>query len=237
MQIAVLTHTGLVRQKNEDNYLLLPEAGFFAVADGMGGHQAGAFASDLALKIVKENIFLNNHQADHQLLLKQLVEKANAEIYALSLKEQDKEGMGTTFTALWLQEKLAFVAHVGDSRAYLLKNGELLPLTDDHSLVGELMRNGSLTLSEAQSHPKKHLLTRALGAEANVKVDINKISWGIGDLFFLCTDGLTNLVNDEEIKKILAESPILENSLEKLMELAFQRGGQDNITMLAILMK
>lgn len=237
MQTAALTHAGLVRQKNEDNYLVIPGIKFFAVADGMGGHQAGAFASNLALKIVKENILQNNLEEDTMQLLTQIVERANEKIHLIGVKEQDKEGMGTTFTSIWLKEECAFLAHVGDSRAYLLRNGELTPLTDDHSLVGELMRNGSLTSSEAQSHPKKHMLTRALGVDINVKVDTKRIPWEFGDLFFLCTDGLTNLLTDEEIKGILTDNMVLKGSLEKLLKLAFQRGGQDNITMLAILMK
>ena len=237
MQTAVLSHKGLVREQNEDNYLLLPEVKFFAVADGMGGHQAGAFASDLALSTIKKIFLKGNEGADPVHFLLQGVEKANENIFSTGLLEQDKAGMGTTLTSLWLQEGFAFLAHVGDSRAYLLRDDELMILTEDHSLVGELVRNGSLTLSEAETHPQKHMLTRALGVSSKVKTDIKKINCHRQDLFFLCTDGLTNLVTDQEIKEILGVNSMVQDSLKKLLKLALQRGGQDNITMLAILME
>ncbi|MFA5536210.1 MAG: Stp1/IreP family PP2C-type Ser/Thr phosphatase [Bacillota bacterium] len=237
MQTAVLSHKGLVREQNEDSYLLLPEASFFAVADGMGGHRAGAFASDLALNTMREIFSKGNNSEDHVHFLLQGVEKANEKIFSTSLLEQDKAGMGTTLTSLWLQGGFAFLAHVGDSRAYLLRNDKLMILTEDHSLVGELVRNGSLTISEAETHPQKHMLTRALGVGFKVKIDIKKINCNSKDLFLLCTDGLTNLVADQEIKEVLGACLTIQDSLKKLLELALQRGGQDNITMLAILME
>lgn len=236
MQTAVRTHAGLVRQQNEDSYVMLPEYNFFAVADGMGGHQAGAFASNLALNVVKEQVMTSNRVEDLRSQLTNAVREANRRVYELSRKEPGKEGMGTTLTALWLRDGIGHLAHIGDSRAYLLRDFQLDLLTVDHSLVGELVRHGSLTLSEAESHPQRHVLTRALGIEAEVKVDTRSMTLKSGDLLLLCTDGLTSLVGDQEIKSAFLHTKGLEASLEQLVELSLKRGGNDNITVLAILL-
>lgn len=235
MQTAVLTHVGLVRQRNEDSYAILPEYSLFAVADGMGGHQAGAFASSLALKILEEQVSTPQPGEDLRERLAQAVQEANRRVYELSMKDSDKQGMGTTLTAVWIRDGIAHLAHIGDSRAYLIRNSQLSLLTNDHSLVGELLRQGSLTPTEAQSHPRKHALTRALGIEAHVKVDTKSMTLIKNDLLFLCTDGLTNLVADEEINAVFAGAGGLQSALEELIQLCLKRGAHDNITMLAIL--
>lgn len=235
MQTAVLTHVGLVRQRNEDSYAILPECSLFAVADGMGGHQAGALASSLALKILGEQVSTPQQGEDLRERLAQAVQEANRRVYELSMRDSDKQGMGTTLTAVWIRDGVAHLAHIGDSRAYLIRNSQLSLLTNDHSLVGELLRQGSLTPTEAQSHPRKHALTRALGIEAQVKVDTKSMTLIKNDLLFLCTDGLTNLVADEEINAVFAGAGGLQNALEELIQLCFKRGAHDNITMLAIL--
>jgi len=235
MQTAVLTHVGLVRQKNEDSYAVLPEQNLFAVADGMGGHQAGELASRLALKILSELVADLRPGEDCRQQLVQAVQEANRRVYELSRRDADKQGMGTTLTAVWIRDGVAHLAHIGDSRAYLIRDSELQLLTNDHSLVGELLRQGSLTPSEAQFHPSRHALTRALGVEAEVKVDSRSMSLNKNDLIFLCTDGLTNLVSDEEIKTVFAETGDLQEALAKLVQLCLERGAHDNITMLAIL--
>ncbi|HHY59769.1 MAG TPA: serine/threonine-protein phosphatase, partial [Clostridia bacterium] len=165
----------------------------------------------------------------------QAVQEANRRVYELSRRDADKQGMGTTLTAVWIRDGVAHLAHIGDSRAYLIRDSELQLLTNDHSLVGELLRQGSLTPSEAQFHPSRHALTRALGVEAEVKVDSRSMSLNKNDLIFLCTDGLTNLVSDEEIKTVFAETGDLQEALAKLVQLCLERGAHDNITMLAIL--
>ncbi|HHW07959.1 MAG TPA: Stp1/IreP family PP2C-type Ser/Thr phosphatase [Clostridia bacterium] len=236
MQTAVLTHVGLVRQRNEDSYAVLPEHSLFAVADGMGGHQAGELASSLALKILGELVARPRQGEDCREQLAQAVQEANRRVYELSQKDADKQGMGTTLTAVWIKDGVAHLAHIGDSRAYLIRNSQLSLLTNDHSLVGELLRQGSLTPSEAQSHPRRHALTRALGIEAEVKVDTRSMTLNQNDLLFLCTDGLTNLVSDEEINAVFAETEGLQAALEKLVQLCLKRGAHDNITMLAIRM-
>jgi serine/threonine protein phosphatase PrpC len=236
MQTAVLTHQGLVRQQNEDSYVMLPDYSFFAVADGMGGHQAGAFASNLALSVIKEQVMVPGKGEDFREQLAKAVREANRRVHELSIKEPGKEGMGTTLTACWIREGIGHLAHIGDSRAYLLRDAQLVLLTDDHSFVGELLRHGSITASEAQSHPGRHMLTRALGFEAEVKVDTKSMTLQKDDLILLCTDGLTNLVEEQEIKEILMETKGLQASLAQLVELSLQRGGNDNITLLAILL-
>lgn len=236
MQTAVLTHQGLVRQQNEDSYVMLPDHSFFAVADGMGGHQAGAFASDLALKVIKEQVMLPKEGEDFREQLAKAVREANRKVHELSLKEPDKEGMGTTLTACWIRDGVGHLAHIGDSRAYLLRDAQLILLTDDHSFVGELLRQGSITASQAQSHPRRHMLTRALGFEGEVKVDTKSMTLKQGDLILLCTDGLTNLVEEQEIKEVLLANRELQASLQQLVELSLKRGGNDNITLLAILL-
>lgn len=236
VRTAVITHAGLVRRQNEDNFLMLPEYNLFAIADGMGGHQGGAYASSLALQVIKEEIISSKGKEKEDLReeLSQAVQRANEKVFTRGHLEGDKAGMGTTLTAVLIQDWVAHLAHVGDSRAYLLRENAFCPLTKDHSLVGELLRHGSLTKREAESHPQKHLLTRALGVEEEVKVDTSSMSLCMGDLLFLCTDGLTNLVQDEEIHKAFAKEMKLEKTLEGLMDLALKRGGQDNITMIAI---
>lgn len=235
MQTAVLTHVGLVRQKNEDSYAVLPEHNLYAVADGMGGHQAGELASRLALKVLGELVSTPRPGENCRDKLVQAVQEANRRVYELSQRDADKQGMGTTLTAVWIRDGVAHLAHIGDSRAYLLRNSELKLLTNDHSLVGELVRQGSLTPREAQFHPSRHALTRALGIEAEVKVDTKSMTLNKNDLLFLCTDGLTNLVTDEEIEAVFAEISDLQRALEKLVQLCLERGAHDNITMLAIL--
>jgi len=231
LHVNALSDVGLVRKDNEDNYLVSPERGLFVVADGMGGHEGGQIASSLAIQTIDKYVDLAMIESlgPEQLLL-QALRHANQEIYARGQSEHFY-GMGTTVTAaLYYQNKL-YIAHIGDSRAYLVRNKEIVLLTQDHSLVNELYQNGSLTLEEARNHPQRNVLTRALGAKEEPQIDLICTEALPEDLLVLCTDGLHNHVPAEDILRVISESGFdLKAGVTNLVNLALERGGNDNIT-------
>ncbi len=231
MRIEAISETGLVRKENEDSYLINDRLGLFAVADGMGGHEAGEVASRLAVKTLEESMSANGKN-DGALAL--AIQAANREIYRQSQEKQDLAGMGTTITAVHCGEGKVFIGHVGDSRAYLIRNSQATLLTRDHSLVSELVRSGHISEEEAETHPHRHIVTRALGTEPGVEVDILSPVIEQGDRLFLCTDGLSNLVKPEEVVLAIKSNDSPAAALEKLKQLALERGGFDNITALLI---
>jgi protein phosphatase len=216
------TDPGRRRRRNEDSYVLDPP--LFAVADGMGGAQAGEVASKLAAGAVKE------HGAD----VESLVQEANRRVHQRSLEDPNTSGMGTTLTVAAVEDGVISIGHVGDSRAYLVRDGNLEQLTEDHSLVGELMRTGKLSAEEAGSHPQRSMITRALGTDPNVDVDIFSVEPRVGDLFLLCSDGLTSMVDDREILRLVGEKRgDLQELVKVLIKAANKGGGEDNITVVA----
>ena len=220
------THPGKVRRRNEDSYVLDPP--LFAVADGMGGAQAGEVASRLTAAAFREF-----HEADRlppDERLQAIIQEANRRIYDRAHADSDFSGMGTTVTAALLTGGRVTIGHVGDSRAYRIRNGELEQLTDDHSLVGDLMRSGRLTPEEADAHPQRSVITRALGTDPDVDVDTLAIEAEPGDLFLLCSDGLTTMVADDDILGILAAAPTLDDAARALVRAANTGGGEDNVT-------
>ncbi len=188
------TDTGLQRRANEDS--LLVRSPLFVVADGMGGAQAGEVASSVAVDTFRDGL---HDGADPERSLVAQVEQANTRINELSRVNVEHAGMGTTITAVYVGEQEVSIAHVGDSRAYCLRDGELLRLTDDHSLVDELIRQGKLTPEEAEEHPQRSVITRALGPEATVEVDIRSFRGRPGDVYLLCSDGLTTMLGEDEL--------------------------------------
>jgi protein phosphatase len=213
---------GRRRRRNEDSYVIDPP--LFAVADGMGGAQAGEVASKLAAGAVKE------HGAD----VESLVQEANRRVHQRSLEDPNTSGMGTTLTVAAVEDGVVSIGHVGDSRAYLVREGNLEQLTEDHSLVGELMRTGKLSAEEAGSHPQRSMITRALGTDPNVDVDIFSVEPRVGDLFLLCSDGLTSMVDDREILRLVGEKRgDLQDLVKALIKAANKGGGEDNITVVA----
>src|SRR6478609_6335764 len=176
---------GLQRQGNEDNYFV--RAPLFVVADGMGGAQAGEVASEMAVELFADGLPPGPPGEG----LVSVIEQANHRIHERSRAEQQRAGMGTTVTAAYVAEDTVYIAHVGDSRCYVLREGELIRLTHDHSLVGELVKRGKLTEEQAESHPQRSVITRALGPEPTVQVDVSPYPAKAGDLFLLCSDGLT----------------------------------------------
>ena len=220
------TDPGRVRRRNEDTFVLDPP--LFAVADGMGGAQAGEVASRLAAAAFREY-----HEADRLApdeRLQAIIQEANRRIYDRALSDSNVSGMGTTVTAALLIGGRVTLGHVGDSRAYRIREGELEQLTEDHSLVGDLMRSGRLTAEEAEAHPQRSVITRALGTDPEVDVDTSVVDAQPGDLFLLCSDGLTTMVADEDILGILAAAPALDDAARELVRAANTGGGEDNVT-------
>ena len=218
------SHIGLVRSDNEDAYLVAPP--LFAVADGLGGHQAGEVASSLAIDALLEAA---PRQPDAK-ALGRAVRQANAAVIAAAEAGRGRVGMGTTLTAVMIDGTRLAVAHVGDSRAYLLHLGELQQLTADHSMVADLVRSGQLTLEESRVHPNRSVITRALGSDPNMLADTFEAEAAAGDRLLLATDGLTGGVRDEEISRILAQAPTPADAVDELMDAALDAGGHDNIT-------
>ncbi|GAW91421.1 Stp1/IreP family PP2C-type Ser/Thr phosphatase [Calderihabitans maritimus] len=230
MQVEALTNTGLVREDNQDCYIIDEARGLLVVADGMGGHRAGEVASRLAVTAIKEYLEMADVSQDPAGKLREAVQRANALIYRYAHKSKQHLGMGTTVTAVLVTDNCLTLAHVGDSRAYLVKQDGIELLTQDHSLVGELVRNGSITEEEARCHPHRNILTRALGTEEQVKVDVMKFPLEKGDLILLCTDGLFNLVSEEEMYRLIRKCHNLKSAVQEMINLGLQRGGYDNIT-------
>jgi serine/threonine protein phosphatase PrpC len=223
------TDTGRQRRANEDS--LLARAPLFVVADGMGGAQAGEVASRIAVETFQPGLADASHP---ELELAALARAANARIHELSHTHAEQAGMGTTLTAAYVGEQEVALAHVGDSRAYCLRDGQLLRLTDDHSLVDELMRQGRLTPEEAVEHPQRSVITRALGPEGTVEVDTRSFRARAGDVYLLCSDGLTTMISEELIAATLIAHPRLHDAGEALIAAANQAGGRDNITVVLI---
>ena len=221
------TDTGRRRSGNEDSaYLRVP---LFMVADGMGGAQAGEVASRIALDTFAAGLPDGAESADGRLAA--LIATANREVYSRAYDDAGLAGMGTTCTAAYLTDTDLAIAHVGDSRMYRLRAGKVEQLTDDHSLVGELVRRGQLTEEEAEEHPQRSILTRALGPEADVEVDHFSVPVEDGDLFLICSDGLTDMISDAELAELLREPEAsLDAKAEALVAAANAAGGRDNIT-------
>ncbi len=224
-----VSDTGKVRKRNEDAHLvqLSQEIKKIAVADGMGGHQGGHVASRLALEVI------GNYQMNSSSLKEDMgkaVYEANKKIKTRAGSDPELEGMGTTITFLGILDRKGVVAQVGDSRLYLFREGELRRITQDQSLVEEMVRQGKLTQEEAEIHPQRNVLLQALGVEEEIEVDFYELSLMDGDLFLLCTDGLTGLVTEDELAEFIKEQGDLQNRAQKLVDLANARGGHDNIT-------
>jgi PPM family protein phosphatase len=243
-----LTHVGRQRQHNEDSYLVADEAKLFLVADGMGGHAAGEIASRIAVDSISEFILHTKeddgtwpHAYDEHFKrstnrLMAAVRLANTRVLEAMRKDARLRGMGTTVVACLADGETMSVAHVGDSRAYMIRNNHLQRITNDHSWVFEQVQAGMLTEAEAEKHPLRNVITRALGGALQVSPDASEIEVKEGDVFLLCSDGLTGMVPEDEILKVVTQSNgDLEKACQKLIEEANERGGLDNVT--AILVK
>ena len=225
-QVAAITDPGRKRRRNEDVYVCEPPV--FAIADGMGGAQAGEVASRLAAAAVREDAGSDAGPEEH---VTALIHEANRRVYTRSSEDAAVSGMGTTITLAYVHGGGVTIGHVGDSRAYLIRGGKLEQVTDDHSLVSELVRSGKLSPQEAESHPQRSVITRVLGTEPDVDVDTFSLAAEPGDVFLLCSDGLTSMVDDATILETLDRTgPVLEAALKELVRAANRAGGEDNIT-------
>jgi protein phosphatase len=235
MRAAASTDVGLRRRINEDRYSLAPDLGLYLVADGMGGHTAGQVASELAADASLQAIrALEGASASLAEKLRYAVASANRAIYTTARQRPELAGMGTTLVCLLAGEGRAALAHVGDSRAYLVRADRIRQLTDDHSIVGELLRRNEISEDAAREHPHRHVLTRALGVRRVVEPDLAELTPLAGDLFVLCSDGLTNHVEDHEIAKAVSQEEDLQEACERLVDLANGRGGEDNTTLVVV---
>ena len=229
MKVYAITDIGRMRPINEDSYYA-PREGerFCAVADGMGGHNAGEVASDMAVKVFSQH--MREVESISAEALHAAVERANDAVYLAALENEGMSGMGTTFSALAEQGDTAYLAHVGDSRIYLVRHGSLMQMTTDHTVVEEMVRQGLITPSQARVHPRRNLITRALGTDERVRIDMLQMSVREGDAFFLCSDGLTNYVEEREILRTALSDRDWQDKLRHLVSVALENGGGDNIT-------
>ena len=237
-----VTDVGRQRQHNEDFFLVQPEARLFIVADGMGGHAAGEIASRIAGESIAEFILhtrdedgtwphaYNDRFKPSTNRLLAALKIANSRVIDAMRRDSRLKGMGTTVVASLVEEGTMSLAHVGDSRAYLVRDAQMARITNDHSWVFEQVQAGMLTEAEAERHPLRNVITRALGGGASVVADASEIECRPGDLFLLCSDGLTGMVPEDEILRLLMENEDLEEAARHLVETANARGGHDNIT-------
>lgn len=240
MKIVARTDIGLVRDNNQDSYSACELEGgavLAVVCDGMGGAAEGALASSEAVRVIKERITERYYSGMSDISVKGLmvsaVEAANRFIYDLSLTDKKYEGMGTTVVVVIAAGEFAYIVHAGDSRAYKVSDGKIFQLTRDHSVVQRMLENGEITADEADDHPNKHIITRALGVDEVIRTDFCQESFEDDEIIILCTDGLTNFVKNEDILKLTGEGKYFEFA-DKLVNLANQNGGGDNITVVAV---
>lgn len=224
------THTGKVRSQNEDATLVAPPS-LFAVADGMGGHNAGEVASHLAAHTVEKALA---EQSVSESALCEAFQFANAAVYQHAANHLECKGMGTTLSVMWMGTDRGLIGHVGDSRVYRWRTGNFQRLTQDHSMVEEWVRQGLLTAEEALHHPYRNVITRALGIADRVEVDVLSVDLLPDDLYLICSDGLSNMVGDTALRETLAEEAPMEQAADQLMEMALQAGGKDNITFIIL---
>ncbi len=240
MDIGGRSNKGLVRGVNQD-CMYLPKKNclpLFIVADGMGGHKAGEIASKLTVDIISREIIEKSSNISNlkiaSITIKDAIELANKEVFEYSLNHSECKGMGTTVTLAYVYDNFFIVAHVGDSRAYYLRNKKLVRITEDHSLVNELIKTGEITPSEALTHPQRNVILRAVGTSIDIDIDIDIVEINTNDIFILCSDGLTNMIDESEIQEIFEKNENIKHACELAIESAIEKGGKDNITVIGI---
>ena len=234
------SHPGRVRPNNQDAFvcgMLTEKTAFAVVCDGMGGVSGGNIASSIAVRLIADRLidgYRENASSDAvQALLEEAVAQANAEVFEAAMENTELRGMGTTLVAAIANEKQAFICHVGDSRAYMIRGRSIEQITRDHSIVQDMVEQGTITAEQARTHPQKHFLTRAIGVESQVNSDFAVCAFPTDGLLLLCTDGLTNMVETEMIQSLVRTFPV-EEIPNKLINTANLAGGSDNITVVAI---
>ncbi|MDH4152243.1 MAG: Stp1/IreP family PP2C-type Ser/Thr phosphatase [Nitrospira sp.] len=237
------SETGLVRASNQDAFAVIDHAGLWAVADGMGGHAGGAIAAQTAISTVQTQAASSQEQLRSGStspidVLTSLISRAHEAILAQARSQPKLKGMGTTLVLLTVipdQTSMAYVAHIGDSRAYRFRAGVLTPLTKDHSLIEKYLERGILTPETAKTHPERHVLTRALGVTATATPTIAGVAMQDNDLIMLCSDGLTKMLEDQDIQQVLCAGDLNPaNACDRLITAALDRGGEDNVTVVVV---
>lgn len=228
MIVASKTHMGYVRRANEDSLLVQPR--LYAIADGMGGHRGGQEASQGAVNVMREALKGRTPNAHD---MEWAIQAANRRVYQRACHDTQLEGMGTTLTALWEGEQAVYIGHVGDSRAYLYREGKLKQITQDHSMVAQMISDGLLTPEKARTHPYRNVITRAVGTAPGVEVDVIEVTRHRQDRWLLCSDGLHSMMEPEEIERYLS-AVWLEDAAQALLEKALENGGRDNISLILL---
>ncbi len=237
MDIASISDIGLLRERNEDHYLVMDEVGLFVVCDGMGGHKGGQIASKLAVDCIKEYILglaADSLGAEPISILNTAIDKANKLIWSQGQENLEWHEMGTTIIAAILRDEQLTVANVGDSSLYILRNGKLKKITRDHTLAEKMVADGLLKPGEKKSSAYNHVLTRALGVQDKVLIDNFEYQLYTGDLVLLCSDGLNDMLEDNEIAFILNQDINVQNKVDALLDAALKKGGYDNITIILL---
>jgi PPM family protein phosphatase len=244
MEHAARTHIGLVRQVNQDSYAVvtdIPSHQIFIVADGMGGHSAGEVASTLATQVVADYLrtafdstLVSGETQELAQEISAAILQANQEIYQRADSSNGLSGMGTTVVAAIVTPSEIALGHIGDSRAYLFHEGTLIQLTEDHSLVNELVKSGQLSESEAKYHPQRNVLLRALGTDLTVEADCSSVPWHTNDILLLCSDGVWNFIGTETLCELVKQTSSMRELTDQLIKKALDAGGNDNITAIAI---
>lgn len=228
MIVAARTHAGWVRPNNQDTLLLAGR--LYGVADGMGGHNGGEVASNGAAAVIGDML---SGLEPNEKRLESGIQAANRRLYEQQAQDAALSGMGTTVTVLWEGNEEVFVGHVGDSRAYLLRDGVLIQVTQDHSVVAEMMRQGILTKEKAKKHPYRNVITRAVGTSSGIEVDVIRKDKKPGDIWLICSDGLYGMVEESEVESAL-KTLSLEDAAEHLLKLALDNGGRDNVSLVLL---
>lgn len=237
---------GMVREINEDSFNVIAgsqgQPCTFIIADGMGGHNSGEVASKMAVDFISNYLYQtpelislqNDASCENKIsaAIQELILRANAEVFSKSQQYPENKGMGTTLIVAVMREDNLYIGHVGDSRLYLITGDHIERITTDHSFIEELIKNGSLKREEAENHPKKNLITRAIGCSSDLEVDTYECGLNKNDILVLCTDGLTNMLDEEEIKNVVLGSESLESACDELIRRANEKGGEDNITVI-----
>ena len=243
IEVAGITHVGMKRNHNEDNYLLLPEENLCCVADGMGGHSSGEIASKIAVEELGEFFRMTSRDADatwpfkmdktrnyDENRLATGIKLANKSIFEKASSDSKYKGMGTTIVSVHFAQDSAYVGHVGDSRVYFFRQGVLKQVTEDHSLLNDYLKAKKLTPEEIENFPHKNVIVRALGMKDTVQVDVAKVEPQQGDIFLLCSDGLSGMVTDPQMQEVLSRTTELDKACSQLIDLANAAGGNDNVT-------
>ena len=241
------THVGMKRSHNEDSFLVLPEEKLFCVADGMGGHASGEIASKIAIEELEEFFKLTSQDAEatwpfkmdrtrnyDENRLATAIKLANVRIYERAGMDRQYKGMGTTIATVHFSATHVYVAHVGDSRVYSFRGGQLKQVTEDHSLLNDYLKAKKLSPQEIEAFPHKNVIVRALGLKESVMVDMSRFELQEGDIYLLCSDGLSGMVKDAQMEEVLASHDELAPACDRLIELANAAGGNDNITCILV---